>query len=186
MRPKMMRRSINHLYLRLQKTCAHVGRCQRKRSNVYTDGKQKERVGRIDWKRYYDVYAPAFREAASVPPERKLASVFGLAGIRAPTGSTVAHFINPERMPIIDRRTVGVLVAARRAGVLLAAGRISTTKRRAVEQYEEFRAAISGISRDCPGWTLRQIDRALFAYHKQVLSGTRARRRLSFPAVCAT
>ena len=59
-------------------------------------------------------------------------------------------------MPIIDVRTVEVLFAA---------GYI-TTENRDLEHYEEFRRAIDGIRRRCPGWTLRQIDRALFAYHK--------------------
>ncbi len=118
---------------------------------------------------YEALYAPAFRRAASAPPERKLAELIGpnvkLPGVGAPTGSTIIHFFHPETMPIIDVRTVEVLHAA---------GLIST-KQRDFEHYEEFRNAIEGISRRCPGLKLRQIDRALFAYHKEVMTQKRKR-----------
>jgi len=105
---------------------------------------------------YDTLYAVAFRHAVTEPPERKLAALLALPGIDAPTGSTIIHFIHPETMPIIDVRTVEVLFEA---------GLIPTTHRD-LKHYEAFRKAIANISRDCPGWTLRQIDRALFAYHK--------------------
>jgi hypothetical protein len=113
---------------------------------------------------YDSRYAEAFRRAAaSEPPERKLAVLLGpgrkLPGVGAPTGSTIIHFIDPENTPIIDVRTVEVLVEARRI----------STKQRDLEHYEQFRKAIDLIRNDCPERTLRQIDRALFAYHKLVL-----------------
>jgi hypothetical protein len=117
-------------------------------------------IRHVKIKQYGTRYAVAFRRAASEPPERKLAALLApgvkLPGIGAPTGSTLIHFIHPETMPIIDVRTVEVLFEA---------GFIST-KQRDLEHYEEFRKAIDGIRHHCPGWTLRQIDRALFAYHK--------------------
>lgn len=112
---------------------------------------------------YDNLYASAFRRAASEPPERKLASLLApgakLPGVEAPTGSTILHFMHPHTMPIIDVRTVEVLYAA---GLL-------STDRRDLAHYEEFRQAIEGIRHRCPGWSLREIDRALFAYHKQFL-----------------
>jgi hypothetical protein len=112
---------------------------------------------------YDSRYAEAFRRVASEPPERKLAVLLGpgrkLPGVGAPTGSTIIHFIDPENTPIIDVRTVEVLVEARRI----------STKQRDLEHYEQFRKAIDLIRNDCPERTLRQIDRALFAYHKLVL-----------------
>jgi hypothetical protein len=112
----------------------------------------------------YDTrYSPTFRRAALAPPERKLAILLGpgvkLPGLEAATGSTVLHFMHPQMMPIIDVRTVEVLFSA---------GLIST-ERKDLEHYEEFRRAIEGIRRACPAWNLRQIDRALFAYHKLYL-----------------
>ncbi len=55
---------------------------------------------------YDTLYAPAFRRAASEPPERKLAALIApgvkLPGVEAATGSTLIHFIHPDIMPIID------------------------------------------------------------------------------------
>ena len=109
-------------------------------------------------------YAPALALAYSSPPERKLhallADAVKLPGVEAPTGSTLIHFMFPDLMPIIDVRTVEVLHHA---------GRIST-KQRDLAHYEEFRQAINRIRRECrAAWSVRQIDKALFAYHKLVL-----------------
>jgi hypothetical protein len=109
---------------------------------------------------YEALYAVAIRHAISEPPERKLAALMFLPGVDAPTGSTIIHFIHPETMPIIDVRTVEVLFEA---------GLIPTTHRD-LKHYEAFRKAINeNIRQRCPRWTLRQIDRALFAYHKMRL-----------------
>ncbi len=114
-------------------------------------------------KEYDTLYAPAFRHAACESPQRKLATLIGpgmkLPGVEAATGSTIIHFIHPESMPIIDVRTIGALF---RAGLI-------STQQKDLAHYEEFRQAIEGIKQGCPGWSLRHIDRALFAYHKQVL-----------------
>lgn len=119
-------------------------------------------IGHVLLEAYETLYAPAFRRAAAEPPERKLAALIApgvkLPGVEAATGSTLIHFMHSDSMPIIDVRTCEVLFAA---------GLISTD-RKDLAHYEEFRRAIDGIRRRCPRWTLRQIDRALFAYHKQV------------------
>jgi hypothetical protein len=113
--------------------------------------------------RYRTLYAPAFGRAVLEPPAKKLEALLGdghkLPGIGAPTGSTILHFIHPDYMPIIDVRTVETLHEARRIH----------TKMRDLTHYEEFRFAIDDIKHECPNWTLRQIDKALFAYHKVVL-----------------
>jgi hypothetical protein len=120
-------------------------------------------IGHILLSTYDTLYASAFRRAASEPTERKLAALIApsvkLPGVEAATGSTVIHFMLPQLMPIIDVRTIGVLFVAR----------LISTKSKDLAHYEEFRRAIDGIRRRCPSWTLRQIDRALFAYHKLVL-----------------
>jgi len=131
-------------------------------TTIYVEGQKTKAVTAAE-DEYETRYATAFRRAASEPPERKLGALLDpgvkLPGVGAPTGSTLIHFIHPQTMPIIDSRT---------AGILFAFGRIATAECW-LETYEEFRKAINKISRDCPGWTLRQIDRALFAYHKQAL-----------------
>jgi uncharacterized protein (DUF433 family) len=126
---------------------------------------------------YETRYAKAFGDAALAPPEHKLALLVGpiakLPGLGAPTGSTIIHFMFPETMPIIDVRT---------AEVLFKAGLIDT-KRREIDSYEDFRKAIDEIRRGCPNFTLRQVDRALFAYHKEVLAAGRPSK--SKPAISA-
>jgi hypothetical protein len=123
-------------------------------------------IGRIDLEEYDKLYAEAFRRAASEPPERKLAELVNLPGVGAPTGSTIIHFIHPKSMPIMDVRTVEVLFSA---------GLVST-KARDLEHYQEFRLAIEHIRNACPRRSLREIDRALFAYHKLVLDEVGHRR----------
>jgi hypothetical protein len=133
------------------------------KTTIYVQG-QNTKAATPAQDEYDSRYAPAFRRAASEPPQRKLGALLApgvkLPGIGAPTGSTLIHFIHPQTMPIIDIRT---------AGVLFAFGRIASAECW-LETYEEFRDAIKKINRECPGWTLRQIDRALFAYHKQMLA----------------
>ena len=128
-------------------------------------------IRRVGIGEYDTLYAEAFRRAAAEPPERKLAALLDpsvkLPGVGAPTGSTILHFIHPESIPIIDVRTVEVLFEA---------GLVST-KQRDLGHYEEFRKAIGAIRHRCPRWRLRQIDRALFAYHKRVLDKKGQRRK---------
>lgn len=127
-------------------------------------------IRHVNLDEYSSLYAEAFRRAASEPPERKLAALLApavkLPGVEAPTGSTLLHFMHPQVMPIIDVRTVEVLFAA---GLL-------STDRRDLGHYEEYSQAVEGIRNRCPRWSLREIDRALFAYHKQVLEKTAAPR----------
>jgi hypothetical protein len=125
--------------------------------------KAYRKIGEVRMDKYDTLYAEAFRRAASEPPERKLGTLLApgvkLPGVGGPTGSTLIHFMHPERMPIIDVRTVEVLFEA---------GLVSS-KGRELAHYEGFRRVIDAIRRRCPTWSLRQIDRALFAYHKQIL-----------------
>lgn len=117
----------------------------------------------VELDRYDTLYAEAFRRAALEPPGRKLSALIGMSsklpGVEAATGSTLIHFMHPETMPIIDIRTISVLFEA---------GLISSHAKD-LNHYVEFRGAIAGIRSRCPNWSLRQIDRALFAYDTIVL-----------------
>lgn len=117
----------------------------------------------VNMAEYETRYAEAFRRAVSAPAQRRLYLLLDpsvkLPGVEAATGSTLLHFMDPGNMPIIDVRTIGVLFAAK----------LISTSQKDLEHYEEFRQAIHGIRSRCPGWSLRQIDRALFAYHTEVL-----------------
>ena len=120
-------------------------------------------IRHVKLEEYESRYAEAFRRAAREPAERRLPALLAngakLPGVDAPSGSTIVHFIYPETMPIIDIRTVEVLFEAR----------CVSTKQRNLKRYEEFRHAIDVIRARCPDWSLREIDRALFAYHKQMM-----------------
>jgi hypothetical protein len=114
--------------------------------------------------REYDrIYAPAFVRCLRAAPHQRLseliASGLKLPGVGAPLASTVLHFLFPTSMPIIDVRTVEVL---HHFGYV-------PTKGRELRHYEDFRKAVEEILA-ISGATLRQLDRALFAYHKLRLS----------------
>jgi hypothetical protein len=116
-------------------------------------------IGHVKIEEYETRYATAFGHATSEPPERRLNALMDLPGVGAPTGSTVIHFLHPETMPIIDVRTVTTLF---KAGYI-------PTRGRDLKHYDAFRKAIDEkIRKPWPHWTLRQIDRALFAYHKWI------------------
>jgi hypothetical protein len=85
----------------------------------------------------------------------------GLPGLGVPTASTVLHFLAPDKVPIIDRRTAEVLFKAD----------VSKNEKTDEIGYLFFRSTIRGVLARCDRpWTLRQLDRALFAYHKLALS----------------
>ncbi len=119
------------------------------------DWKAARVKGSVEWNAY-DTYRDSFRHCLLAPDNRKLAILVELPGIGAPVGSTILHFMYPKRLPIIDKRTVEVLHYA---------GHLKS-KQRNETSYAAFRAAIFGIAQQCPRWSLREIDRALFAYHK--------------------
>jgi hypothetical protein len=118
----------------------------------------------VNMEEYESRYAEAFRRAHAAVPQRRLYVLIGpgakLPGVEAATGSTLLHFMDPAAMPIIDVRTIGVLVAAK----------LISSSQKDLDHYEDFRKAIYGIGSRCPSWTLRQIDRALFSYHTEVLA----------------
>jgi hypothetical protein len=118
----------------------------------------------INMEEYESRYADAFRRAHAASPHNRLSVLIGpstkLPGVEAATGSTILHFMDPSTMPIIDVRTIGVLFAAK----------LISSRQKDLEHYDEFCGAMDAIRARCPGWTLRQIDRALFSYDTEVLS----------------
>jgi hypothetical protein len=117
---------------------------------------------------YQTLYAPAFKRCRAAPTEQKLAELVAdrnkLPGIDTATATTIVHFLHPQEMPIMDVRTVEVLQKF---------GYISACKV-SFQAYEEFRQAISLIAKEISGRSYRQIDRALFTYHKKELSPGRS------------
>jgi len=104
----------------------------------------------------FDTYEKAFRKCFKAPNDEKIAILDELYGIGVPVASTILHFMYPQSFPIMDIRTVETLHYA---------GYIKSIARDR-ERYIPFQSTILKIAKDYPKWSLRQIDRALFAYHK--------------------
>ncbi len=119
------------------------------------------RVRPIFEKGDYRVYKKGIIRCLSENDDDKLPVLMKLDGIGAPIGSTILHFIYPDRFPIMDVRTCEALYYL---------GYISS-KARDGKRYPAFRNAILDIRMRSNGRSLRQIDKALFAYHKLELSG---------------
>jgi hypothetical protein len=91
--------------------------------------------------------------------ENKLRILLPLYGINTPTATTILHFIYPDVFPIIDVRTTEALYHRN----------LLDNKSRSVENYWNFYEIIHRIKTET-GSSLRKIDRALFSYHKILLS----------------
>jgi len=149
--------------------------------------KWKDRRERVDenvkWERYDTIYAPRFRLiiSESISDNHKLFiliwdedklkdklpvisgvldSIHGKPhGFGAPVASTVLHFVFPDRFPIIDIRT---------AEVMYLTCKIKSPNRYDYRIYGQFRSAMLEIANKT-GFSLHKIDRALFAYHRDVV-----------------
>jgi len=144
----------------------------------------RERVKtHVDWKAYDTIYAPRFTLIASgfISDHHKLfiliwdkseltkklpvasgtlVNIHGKArGFGIPIASTVLHFMYPDTYPIIDIRT---------AETIYLSCRIKSPNRGDYRTYDSFRSVILELKKKT-GCTLRQIDRALFAYHKEII-----------------
>jgi hypothetical protein len=110
----------------------------------------------FDWDNY-GPYQAKIAQAIRSEDHEKMGILVSLRGVLAPTASTILHFVDPHRFPIYDIRTVQVL---HHFGYL-------SSKTVSASRYQEFRKAIENLKEKLGGkYTLRQIDRALFAYHK--------------------
>jgi hypothetical protein len=108
----------------------------------------------------FSIYEKGIADAHRAEENQKLIVLLQLYGIGAPVGSTILHFMYPNIFPIIDIRT---------AETLHCAGRIES-RLTSLVHYPAFKSEILKINRDNPCFSLRKIDRALFAYHKIYLS----------------
>jgi hypothetical protein len=90
--------------------------------------------------------------------KKKLNDLISLYGIKIPSATTILHFIYPDLFPIIDCRTVGALNHFK----CIDFTRITEN------HYWDFFVAIHKIKSDTKA-SLREIDRALFSYHKTYL-----------------
>lgn len=113
----------------------------------------------------FNIYENAFRNVLQLPDEQdeqKIMVLDNLPGIGIPVASTILHFMYPNVFPIIDFRTVEALQYLD----CLDNQRPLYYFRDRLGGYVIFRGVIANIAQQHPHWNLRQIDRALFAYHK--------------------
>jgi hypothetical protein len=108
----------------------------------------------------FHVYEGGIRAAYKEEEDKKLEVLVKLYGVGAPVASTILHFMYPSSYPIIDVRTVETLYCA---------GHINYRSTNA-SRYASFRAEMLSILSENSSITLRELDRALFVYHKIHLS----------------
>lgn len=106
----------------------------------------------------FDDYAESIRKAIHAPEDHKLSILDDLYGIGVPVASTILHFIYPSVFPIMDIRVTQALYYN---GYLKA-------KTITPNNYVNYRKKILDIQQESK-CTLREIDTALFAYHKKKL-----------------
>lgn len=111
--------------------------------------------GYIRWNNY-EIYQKAFQKIIDPKFTQKMNILVSLPGIGPPIASAILHFIFPEIFPMYDFRT---------AEVLYNLGHIKT-KATDLSLYPDFQDAISNLRISLVHYNLREIDRALFAYHK--------------------
>lgn len=96
-------------------------------------------------------YAEVMDKALKAPDDQKLSTLVELYGIGPVTGSTLLHFTDPSKFPIMNKKVVKTLYRLGR----LKEDSIST------ESYAPFCKVIHDISQKF-GYELRDIDKALF------------------------
>jgi hypothetical protein len=106
-------------------------------------------------KKDFEYYDQAIKQVLLSPDHEKLQILIGLDGIGVPVASTILNFIYPDKFPIMDVRVTEALCEFKYLNV----------KARSLKNYSRYRKVILEIVRDS-GCSMREVDRALFAYHK--------------------
>lgn len=112
--------------------------------------------GYVHWSNY-SLYIETVKDCLSMDGDHRLDAICKLPGVAERVGSTVLHFIYPDTYPIFDFRT---LAALRHLGADLG-------KSFSVNNYYRFREYLISTQVDLNRWTLRELDRAIFAFHKR-------------------
>ena len=115
---------------------------------------------RFDWQS--PAYEATVRECLKASDSKRLALIAALPGIGVPGASTIVHFIYPDSFPIVDVRT---------SETLYVAGCIPKPQAGSLAQYSKFRSVMLKIRQTSGSRNLRELDRALFAYHKIEMGG---------------
>lgn len=113
--------------------------------------------GKIDWNNYQK-YQNVFSKASGSTFD--VHALVGLPGFGYPYASTVMHFAFPNDLPIVDVRTIGALKSLR---MLEEKDDFYSST---CPGYEEYVKVIRQIVCDNQGFSMRDIDMALYAYNK--------------------
>lgn len=118
----------------------------------------------IIMKDYKELYNENVKIALELPKNKKIYMLYGLPGVGTPVGSTILHFIYPNEFPIIDERTIKTL----QYHEYLEKKKSIYQLRDSPEPYNTYINTILKIQSECKeNWSLREIDRALFAFEKK-------------------
>lgn len=163
----------NNILSEISKNTADTGTISKDLFARIVNWKAARAKGYVDWKNF-EKYAKTISVAFSAQENQKISIIDDLPGIGIPVASAIMHFVYPQNFPTVDFRTVEALKEM---------GYLDKTKsthhfRDTIFGYESFRQTILGIAKKCPERSLREIDRALFAYHKVMLDSKSNRRRI--------
>jgi len=135
--------------------------------------KAERNLNNVKWSQF-EIYTEAIKDVLNLPENQKACRIEGLPGIGLPNASTILHLIYPEEFPIVDIRTVRVLLSETQEidGKLVN----YLDPRYKIDYYRFhlwgyylFKKAIIEIAKFTKKG-LREIDKALFAYDKKSLN----------------
>lgn len=129
--------------------------------------KAERNVNNIDWD-CFEIYAEAIADALTLEGYKKVCRLEGLPGILLPNATTILHFIYPQEFPIVDIRTVRVLLYFTQdidgVGIHYLDTRFKIDYYRYhLYGYSQFKNTMLGIARSTKK-NLREIDKSLFSY----------------------
>ena len=113
----------------------------------------------------YDKYSDKFAYILSLPTNEKLNQLNTLEGIGISVASTILHFIYPEEIPIVDFRVIQCLQKFSYLDPLKKVSFYRDNPKGYILYRNEIFKLASKLKVD-----LRQLDKALFAFHKIKLS----------------
>lgn len=152
------------LVKRARKEVSELSTISRSTFKEIYDWKAARARRHVQWNNF-QTYDSALRNALRASNDQKVEILVGLPGIGIPVASTILHFVYPKSFPIVDFRTVETLQHCD----CLDKSRSRHFFRDTTVGYQVFRRAMLKIARGNPKWSLREIDRALFAYHKRAM-----------------
>jgi hypothetical protein len=116
--------------------------------------------GIVKINKFDELYSPIIKECNELTSHNeKIKKIISLHGIAIPTGTTILHFMYPSIFPIMDIHTAETLYFL---GYL-------DSKSRTEKNYYNFLNTLNQI-KNKTSFSLREIDRALFSYHKNITS----------------